>query len=151
AFFIMVLINILANVIPFNDRTTGEVANLHNVLIVPSGYTFMIWGLIYIGLLIWLIGFSIKKQTVTQGIFITFISSCVLNINWFFLWHYLLNGSAFIIIALQFASVFFLYFLQRHQHGPRWLRVPISLYFGWLTVAFIINIMYYLVAVTNIS
>ena len=89
AFFIMIGVNILANVLPLNGYTTGDVAHLYDVLIVPAGYTFSIWSLIYIGLFIWLICFSLKKHEISQSAFVTFIISCIFNIAWIFAWHYL--------------------------------------------------------------
>lgn len=151
AFFIMIGVNILANVLPLNGYTTGDVAHLYDVLIVPAGYTFSIWSLIYIGLFIWLICFSLKKHEISQSAFVTFIISCIFNIAWIFAWHYLFNGIAVIIITLHFISVLTLYILQGHKKTTKWAQAPFSMYVGWLMVAAIVNILYYLVSVIHIS
>ena len=47
----MIVMNILANALPFFGRGTGEVSALYPTLVTPAGYVFAIWGLIYIALL----------------------------------------------------------------------------------------------------
>ena len=41
----------MANALPFNGQTTGEISDRFQVYFVPAGYVFSIWGLIYLGLL----------------------------------------------------------------------------------------------------
>ena len=45
------IINGLANALPFNGLTTGEISNRFQVYFVPAGYVFSIWGVIYLGLM----------------------------------------------------------------------------------------------------
>lgn len=45
-----IVVNGLANALPFNGQTTGEISDRFQVYFVPAGYVFSIWGLIYIGL-----------------------------------------------------------------------------------------------------
>lgn len=44
----MVVVNALANIIPINGQNTGEVSDSYPNLFAPAGYTFSIWGLIYL-------------------------------------------------------------------------------------------------------
>lgn len=44
----MLTVNVLANTIPFNQRSTGEISDRYPTLFTPSGFTFSIWGIIYI-------------------------------------------------------------------------------------------------------
>ena len=46
-----IVINGLANALPLNNLTTGEISNRFEVYFVPAGYVFSIWGVIYIGLI----------------------------------------------------------------------------------------------------
>lgn len=65
-YVIMVVINALANIIPINGQTTGEISNKLEVLITPASYAFMIWVIIYILLAIWLArGFMRKYRVIT--------------------------------------------------------------------------------------
>ncbi len=46
-----IAVNGLANALPINGQTTGEVSDRFSVYFVPAGYVFSIWGLIYLGLI----------------------------------------------------------------------------------------------------
>ena len=41
-----IAINALANIVPFNNQTTGEISDRYPVYFVPAGYVFSIWSLI---------------------------------------------------------------------------------------------------------
>ncbi len=51
AVILTLVVNGLANALPLNGRTTGSISDGFQVLFVPAGYVFSIWGLIYIGLI----------------------------------------------------------------------------------------------------
>ena len=51
-FMIMVATNYLANALPFNNKTTGQLSDQYPNLFVPAGITFSIWGIIYLLLLL---------------------------------------------------------------------------------------------------
>lgn len=55
AFFIMVGVNGMANALPINGRTTGDISNAYKNLFAPAGITFSIWGLIYLFLFVYTI------------------------------------------------------------------------------------------------
>ena len=44
----MLVMNYLANALPINGKTTGELSDSFPNLFVPAGLTFSIWGVIYI-------------------------------------------------------------------------------------------------------
>ena len=48
-------VNSLSNVFPIDGKTVADLANgpLGGVLITPANYAFIIWGVIYVGLLIY--------------------------------------------------------------------------------------------------
>ncbi|MFT5873179.1 MAG: hypothetical protein ACI8WT_002121 [Clostridium sp.] len=48
SFILMVTVNALANILPINGITTGGVSDLYPNLFAPAGFTFAIWGLIYL-------------------------------------------------------------------------------------------------------
>ena len=47
-FLFTVAVNGLANALPINDITTGELSDMYPNLFVPAGLTFAVWGVIYI-------------------------------------------------------------------------------------------------------
>jgi translocator protein len=55
-------VNGLANALPFNDLTTGEVSDRFDVYFVPAGYVFSIWGLIYLGLIAFTVYQALPSQ-----------------------------------------------------------------------------------------
>lgn len=64
-FLIMIIVNVLANVIPINGMTTGNISELYKNLFAPAGLTFSIWGVIYFllaGYTIYQIGFFKKEK-----------------------------------------------------------------------------------------
>ena len=63
AVIITIVINSLANIIPFNGKYTGELSDQIPNLFVPAGLTFSIWGVIYL----LLIGFVIKLLSFAIG------------------------------------------------------------------------------------
>ena len=44
----MITINALANILPINNMTTGDISDKYGNLFAPAGITFSIWGLIYL-------------------------------------------------------------------------------------------------------
>ena len=83
--------NALANILPLNGQTTGEISNRLPVLFTPAGYVFSIWSLIYLLLVFWVVGLwrnRFNKDALYERRSLLFIISCVFNIAWIFLWHY---------------------------------------------------------------
>ena len=56
------VLNGLATGLPLGGRTTAEISDSFNILFVPAGYVFSIWGLIYLAL----IGFAIYQALPAQ-------------------------------------------------------------------------------------
>ena len=142
-------INGLANALPLNELTTGEISDRFQVYFVPAGYVFSIWGLIYVGL----IAFAIYQVLPAQrdnprlrGIGYLFSLSCVANIAWLFLWHYEvfpLTLVAMLSLLLLLIAIYLRLDIGRAQVSTveKWLvHVPFSIYLGWITVATIANV-----------
>ncbi|HEU65462.1 MAG TPA: hypothetical protein ENN57_02200 [Chloroflexi bacterium] len=87
-----VIVNALANILPINNITTGEVSDLYPNLFTPAGLTFSVWGLIYVLLAIFVIYQLLpsvrkdpQKADFIQRIGPFFFISCLANIGWIFL------------------------------------------------------------------
>jgi hypothetical protein len=85
----VLVVNALANALPLNGITTGELSDLYPNLFVPAGITFSIWGVIYILLALFIVCqmVSVIKQTTqgytfTERIGIFFFISCIANMGW---------------------------------------------------------------------
>ncbi len=138
-YVIMVVINALANIIPINGQTTGEISNKLEVLITPASYAFMIWVIIYILLAIWLArGFMRKYRVITYSKTnsILFMLTCILNAAWILVWHYEFFALSVAVILLLLLTLLFLYKAIKSASDRLFDILPFSIY--------IVNISYYL-------
>jgi benzodiazapine receptor len=144
-----IAINALANIIPFNGQTTGEISDRFQVYFVPAGYVFSIWGLIYLGLVAFGVYQALSAQRDNprlRSIGWLFVGSCVANIAWIFFWHYEifpLTLVAMLTLLLLLIAIYLRLGIGRTQvpTAEKWcVRVPFSIYLGWITVATIANV-----------
>ncbi len=152
-FFSMVSVNFVANALPLNNISTGEVSNLYPNLFTPAGFTFSIWGLIYIMLLAFCVYqardlFTTRKKDspfLNKIGFLFFVSS-LLNAGWVFAWHYLqVTLSMFIMIALLLVLIrIYLNLDVGRAEGSSvesfLVYLPLSIYLGWINIATIANV-----------
>ena len=143
-----IVVNGLANALPFNGQTTGEISDRFQVYFAPAGYVFSIWGLIYVGL----IGFAVfqalpaqKENSRLRRIGYLFALSCLANIAWLFLWHFELFPLTLLAMLILLLLLIVVYLRLEIGHAQisaveKWLvHVPFSVYLGWITVATIAN------------
>jgi hypothetical protein len=145
----VIVINGLANALPLNGQTTGEISDRFDVFFVPAGYVFSIWGLIYLGLIAFAVYQALPAQREDprlRRVGYLFALSCVANIAWLFLWHYeqfVLTLVAMVALLLLLIAIYLRLDIGRAQVGgvERWtVDVPFSVYLGWITVATIANV-----------
>src|SRR5512135_1866157 len=85
------ILNGAANAIPLNGRNTGEISDSFNVLFVPAGYVFSIWGVIYIALLAYTIYQALPAQRSNPRLRRTgwlVAATSLANGSWIFFWHF---------------------------------------------------------------
>ncbi|HBP38340.1 MAG TPA: lantibiotic ABC transporter permease [Clostridiales bacterium] len=152
AFLVMLTVNALANILPINGIGTGEVSDtLYPNLFAPAGLTFAIWGVIYLLLAVFIIfqagsGKSAPREgdTIARKISFWFILSSLANAAWIFCWHYQLISLSLILMLIIFLALLAIYAEIRLHNLSRLekicVRLPFSVYFGWITVATIANI-----------
>jgi hypothetical protein len=145
----VVVVNGLANALPLNGQTTGEISDRFQVYFVPAGYVFSIWGLIYLGLVAFAVFQALPSQRDNprlRRVGYLFAASCAANIAWLFLWHYeqfVLTLVAMIALLLLLIAIYLRLEIGRAavSSAERWLvHVPFSIYLGWITVATIANV-----------
>ena len=156
-FIIMVTVNALANILPINGQTTGEISDYYANLFAPAGYTFSIWGLIYLLLLaytIYQLGFFNNSRTDTDlldKVGILFIISSIANSIWVFAWHYNIIWLSLLLIIVVLISLILIN--KEITNTNLTLKekilvgIPFSIYFGWITVATIANVTTFLVSI----
>ena len=156
ALVFMLVMNILANALPLNGVGTGEVSDFYFNLFAPAGYTFAIWGLIYLLLIGFSIGqFMLQEEVLLGRIVPWFIVSSLANGVWIVAWHYYRPFVALVLILLILVSLARIcLILSEEKLSGRgfWLvRLPFSVYFGWVTVAVIANVTALLVSLEQLG
>lgn len=150
------LVNFLANYLPINGLSSGEVSDLYQNPFTPAGFTFSIWGVIYSLLIIFIIYQFIGKGKINKK-FSTgpyFIIASLANMGWLYLWHNQSIPLSMIVILILPLSLFQI-FKRLHQYqnySPAeyiGIKLPFSIYTGWVTVASIANLMALLVYFKN--
>ncbi len=143
-----IVANGLANALPINGQTTGEISDRFAVLFTPAGYVFAIWGLIYLGLLALTVYQALPAQRDNPRLRRArgwIAVSGLANIAWLLLWHYerfpLTLLAMLGLLATLIASYEGLRIGRAAVSAPeRWLaQVPIGIYLGWVSVATIAN------------
>ncbi|WP_058308945.1 TspO/MBR family protein [Gracilibacillus massiliensis] len=148
ALLLVIVVNALANIIPINGMTTGEISNQLEVLFTPAGYVFSIWGFIYLLLAIWVFAQlpKIRRDApIYQACSELFWLSSVLNVAWILTWHYQLFLLSNIIMIGLLLTLIALYLRAKKVNASKLELLPFSVYLGWISVATIANISYYLV------
>ena len=149
ALLAVIVVNYLANAIPFNGQTTGEISDKFDVLFKPAGYVFAIWGAIYLGLLafaIYQVLPSQRESGLLDKIGWYFILSCLANAVWLYFWHYehfLLTVAIMLVLLYSLITLYLRLNIGNQPVQPtmRWLvQVPFSIYLGWISVATIANV-----------
>jgi len=149
AVLVTIAINGLANALPLNGQTTGEISDRFQVYFVPAGYVFSIWGLIYLALVAFAVYQALPAQRDNprlRRIGTLFALSCLANVAWLFLWHYEvfpLTLVAMVALLLSLIAIYLRLEIGRAHvsAAEKWLaHVPFSIYLGWVTVATIANV-----------
>jgi len=144
-----IVVNALANIIPFNGKNTGAISDQFHVYFVPAGYVFAIWGLIYIGLIAYGVYQALpgqKDNPRLRSVDGPFILASLANMLWLFLWHYEQFIGTLAVMLVLLASLIVIYLRlgigrAKVSKGETWLvRIPFSIYLGWITVATIANV-----------
>ncbi|MCK8492041.1 tryptophan-rich sensory protein [Spirosoma sp. RP8] len=166
----LIVTNYLSNVGAFGGQTNANISAKYPTLITPAGYAFSIWGVIFLGLL----AFAIYQATPSQRTNPRFRAVggwVILNAFCNSIWSPLFNNERIglalvVILVMLFSLVIIEQRLLARPHSPllpvdgdatlpesaaspaeTWLaRIPFSLYFGWLTIATIVNVAVYLKA-----
>ncbi|WP_052255319.1 tryptophan-rich sensory protein [Salinicoccus sp. YB14-2] len=136
AFIIMIIMNYSAG------SNVGDVADDHPTIIQPAGFAFAIWGLIYVLIFIWMIRIFISKKGQ---------SDIVERLKYWPIINFILNGiwivvftqqwmiiSTVVILALLYTLIKMHTVISAEPY--HWYdRLPFSIYFGWVTIASIVN------------
>jgi hypothetical protein len=143
--------NYLSNTGLFNGNTNKTISDLYSNYFTPAGYAFSIWGFIYLGLLafVFYTGRNLYQKNTDDTLQLKigwwFLISCFANSFWLVAWLYNYLSIALIIMLLIFISL--LKIILNTNAGLTKFKtkdylfvvLPFTVYFGWISVAFVAN------------
>lgn len=157
---VVVAVNFAANYFEFNGFTTGDVVNRNPVQFQPAGWVFSIWGVIYLLLAVFVVYGLLpagRKNPRLQRISPLFLVANIANVVWIFFWHWQQFSASLGTMLVLLVSLIGIYVgirarnpLRRDREHPveqpgrlekLVLRVPFSVYLGWVLVASLANLM----------
>ncbi len=158
-YFLTILVNFLANILPLGGRTTGGVSDSYPDLFAPAGITFSIWSVIYVllGIFVFYQARDLFKDQeddipYIETISFYYILSNIFNIIWLFSWHYNIIPLSFLLMIGILLTLIKIYLnlnigLEDISTKDKILvHLPFSVYFGWISIATIANTTVLLVA-----
>ncbi|MEO6684141.1 MAG: hypothetical protein ABIN48_15060 [Ginsengibacter sp.] len=158
ALVITIIINYFYSAGIISGVTVADVSDQYQNYFTPAGYAFSIWGIIYLGLLGFVIytGKSLLlKEDLNNEVVLKigwwFVFSCLANSLWIVFWvNNLLWMTVLLMTFLLFCLVKIILNLNMEMdYHPfkDYLLIywPFAIYAGWVSVAFIANISAYLV------
>jgi hypothetical protein len=152
--FAVIILNALANILPFFGVNSGQVSDAFPSLFTPPGYVFAIWSIIYTTAII----FGIYQvRPVERGsaylkeIGFFYLLGGIINVSWLLLFHYAYTVTSLFVwtpflIGLFFITLLWIYLrvgigTKSVSIGERLgVHVHFSIYIGWISLATIANI-----------
>ncbi len=143
-----VVVNFLATTGKINGLSTAAVSDANPTLFTPMGYTFSIWGFIYLFLFVYvlvqLFSAELGRDERLRTIAFWFILSSAANVGWIFAWQYsqfLITVLVMLVLLFSLTRILSLVAgSERTLTNLFSLELPFGLYAGWITVATISNI-----------
>lgn len=146
----MIVMNTLAIVLPLGGISTQALSERYDNPFTPIGFTFSIWSVIYLLLLLftfiplWQSWQGKKTTPVQKNIAWLYPLSCLLNGLWIVAWHYQFIGVSVVIMIGLLVTLIRIHIAVRAAKPTRFdsiITLPaFSIYLGWISVATIANI-----------
>jgi translocator protein len=146
ALMVVLTMNALANILPINGLNTGQISDLYPSLFTPSGFTFSIWGILYLLQIGFVIAqFRVKEEPYFKELSLWFWLSCLANASWILVWHYLFTAASVVVmLVLLFSLTRIFLLLQKSKSTDKmewfFIKLPFTFYLAWICVATIANI-----------
>ncbi len=147
-----IIINYLSNTGIFNGKTVAEISGKYQNYFTPAAYAFSIWGLIYIGLLAFVIytGSGLFKKNEDEWPVLEigwwFVISCIANSLWIIAWVYEYTGLTVLIMIVIIISMIKIIWNTHMELDDLPLKKiafvwwPFCIYSGWISVALIADV-----------
>lgn len=145
SFVVAMIVNTLSFVLPINGKTMTQISNSYPNLFAPADYTFSIWGIVYLLLLLFtfyqlrlLLG-NKEEREILQPARIVSVTTNLLNAARLIAWHFdYLALSVMLIFVMLITLQIYGKLIRDEKLSSRetiLLRLPFSIYYGWITVA----------------
>jgi benzodiazapine receptor len=139
----MILFNYFAATGILGGVATNVVSDKYPTVITPAGFAFSIWSLIYTGCIAFSI-YQILPRNIERfrSIRRAYILSCAANCAWLYFWSREMIVVCLGVILILLASLAFINskLKKTETSGEYWFaKFPFGIYFGWVTVATILN------------
>lgn len=135
-------------------KDVGEISDQYNSLFTPEGFTFSIWGIIYIALIISCIYHIViayrhdkiheaNKDIEKMGAL--FLFNNIGAAAWLIAWTNGLIGLSLVLIVAQLISLIAIHSslhirkVDKSLKGIIYTEIPLSIYLGWISIATIAN------------
>lgn len=141
AFLLVIVMNVLSTALPINNQTMSVISAKYPSLFTPAGFTFSIWGVIYLAMLVFVVYQALPSQRENRaiaGISRLFQINCIANAVWIVVWHYDFLAISVVVMLVILVSLILIY--KKLLGESLILRLPFSLYVAWICVATIANI-----------
>lgn len=156
ALVVTIAVNYLSNTGFFHGSTVGSVSAHFETLVTPAPYAFAIWGVIYLGLAVFVISHlsdSADRVVAVDQVGGWFLLSCLANCGWILAWvHGYLGLSVVVMLVLVLSLVKIVLCTNMELTDPPpstivFLWWPFCLYLGWICIAAVANVAAWLVSV----
>lgn len=145
-FVAMIVVNALSAVLPINGVTPGQVSDSYPNLFAPPGFTFSIWGLIYLLLslyVIYMLAADKAPAALICKVDVLFSLSSLANVIWVLSWHNKMIPLSMILMVIILVCLILIMRLvtaeTRLLSEKFFIKLPFAVYLGWITVAAIAN------------
>lgn len=156
-FIITIFVNYWVNSSAYSGESIGEISAKYENLITPAPYTFSIWGVIYLGIAVfiayqWYIAKSGKGIEMLQLCSFWLALANILNAFWVIAWTNDLIGLSVILIIALLLSLIMISIRLNLECWEAPIRTivlvwwPITIYLGWIILATLTNISAYFIS-----
>lgn len=156
-FIAAIFVNYYVNAQAKPGESIGEISDKFSTLITPADYAFAIWGIIYLGILAfiiyqWIAVFKKREDHLKEiGIWLAVVN--IANLLWISSWMQLMTDTSVIIMFLLLLALIKLVVRLRLEIWDAPVRIiafvwwPIALYLGWIILASAVNVAAWLVSI----
>lgn len=135
----VLLMNYFASMGYIGGITPSYISDKYPTFLTPAGYAFTIWGWIYLGLIIFSIIQALpSKLEKFREVRSLYIASCLANCLWLYFWHQQQIAVSLLVILTLLAILAFIN-LKLERESNLFARIVFGIYFGWVTVASVVN------------